>query len=505
MATNEYRDIALAQDSDPENVNRRTLLRLLLASPLLTWLPGQGLAQSSVEPRLDIRTFSTNATKVEQLRKAVETLQTRPFTDASSWYNMAGIHEINESEPDVQKVPPAIRALWHQCHRDESLFFLWHRAYVWSMEKLMQAAIGDMKFRLPYWDWYADPSLPAIFRDEFIDPAKKVKNPLYVANRNNGVNSGARIWNPAIVTDFSEDSFFDFQNSLNRSEHGTIHMAIGRGRMNMGHPTTAARDPIFWLHHANIDRLLPVWVKTSASHKAPDTFVGWDPKIYRFPKPGGGLETPTIQQLALNSAGAIDYSYENTDAPKLARPPVPARPNAITASQGKLGLMANGITSLSAKKSIKIGAGGTVDLPVASANRDKIRLMASGDKSSGITAMAIVMEGVSAAEIPQGLLSYRVFLNLPSAADTGKTKFENHYLGSIDLFSLGGHEHGAKPSRIRFPVLKVLANQLKGFGFTPNQLSVSLVPVLAPEASPPATAVLTIGEMRVEASNLPTK
>lgn len=37
----------------------------------------------------------------------------------------------------------------------------------------------------------------------------------------------------------------------------------------MGDPVTAALDPIFWLHHANIDRLWEVWLGDNAEHVNP--------------------------------------------------------------------------------------------------------------------------------------------------------------------------------------------------------------------------------------------
>src|SRR5581483_9556869 len=89
-----------------------------------------------------------------------------PNIDPTAWYNIAAIHEIDESNEaaKITKIPTNIRALWHQCHNDPVLFFAWHRAYVWSVEKLMQDAVHDPNFRLPYWNWYVHPSLPVIFR-----------------------------------------------------------------------------------------------------------------------------------------------------------------------------------------------------------------------------------------------------------------------------------------------------------------------------------------------------
>jgi Common central domain of tyrosinase len=219
---------------------------------------------------------------------------------------MACIHGFPPNDPQLPNVPVNIRALYAQCHRDDYLFFLWHRAYVASIERLMQSAVNDTTFRLPYWDWYNDPKLPEPFRTEFVDAARTIRNPLFVKNRNRGVNDGKNVWKPEVETDFNDTDFKSFQDALNFGEHGEIHIAVGTPA-NMGHPSTAARDPIFWLHHANIDRLLMVWLKRDpVAHHPPAAFSTWDSLIYRFPtahRPD--LWTPTVEESGLNAHDGI--------------------------------------------------------------------------------------------------------------------------------------------------------------------------------------------------------
>jgi len=62
--------------------------------------------------------------------------------------------------------------------------------------------------------------------------------------------------------------------ALETQPHDWVHGLIGGGRSNldiglMSNPDTAALDPIFWLHHANIDRLWQVWRESSAGHTDP--------------------------------------------------------------------------------------------------------------------------------------------------------------------------------------------------------------------------------------------
>src|SRR5882757_6072075 len=42
------------------------------------------------------------------------------------------------------------------------------------------------------------------------------------------------------------------------SIHNSIHNSVG-GFGHMQFPEVAGFDPVFWLHHANVDRLFPMW------------------------------------------------------------------------------------------------------------------------------------------------------------------------------------------------------------------------------------------------------
>ena len=48
--------------------------------------------------------------------------------------------------------------------------------------------------------------------------------------------------------------------------HNVVHSALGG---LMGDPDTAAQDPIFWLHHANVDRLWNHWIQQGGGRADP--------------------------------------------------------------------------------------------------------------------------------------------------------------------------------------------------------------------------------------------
>jgi hypothetical protein len=489
--------LELTTQKKKTNMRTRIFARCVAPSVLLFLLapvcPGQ------IYARLDIRTFSKDSQNVEKLRNAIDALQSRNRDNATAWFNMAAIHEFAEDESNI---PVFIKTLFHQCHRNRLLFFLWHRAYVFSMERLLQDAIHDPTFRIPYWDWYSDPSIPEIFRNEWLDAEHTKKNPLWVKDRNEGVNAGDPVWSPRVVTNYLNDNFNAFQNQLNGSEHSTIHVAVGT-QTNMGFPTTAARDPIFWLHHVNIDRLLPVWLKMGANHKANTNYPDWKPSDYRFPVPEWTLQqptttTPAIAELALNSNEMLGYKYDNTDPPAVPRATVPPEPKIVSSTSGGPLMLKEGREDVSSRRSVEISDGGTVKLAIKPEAGPKFRALAEPEKEKAPLNLSVVLSDVAIAKLPQGVLSYDVFVNLPKAVK-GDENFDEHYLGSISLFELGaGHDGGAASHELRFDAKPALAAAVKKAHAAPSEISVSIVPVLAPKAKKPEKTVLKIGEIRLE-------
>lgn len=54
--------------------------------------------------------------------------------------------------------------------------------------------------------------------------------------------------------------------------HNSVHGLVGNGG-HMNYPTVSAFDPIFWLHHANIDRLFAIWQALNENDANTDAWV----------------------------------------------------------------------------------------------------------------------------------------------------------------------------------------------------------------------------------------
>ncbi len=230
--------------------------------------------------------------------RAISAMQDRPIADPTSWRYQAAIHDyVRDWDPlaspgDVMPTQAEQDRYWGQCQHFSWFFLSWHRMYLFYFEQIIADTIRQLggtdwdKWALPYWNYSDDTNasarrLPPEFREPMTPD--NVPNPLLVQARNSGCNTGriiARSSQVDIITcltdrDFVSDPIggnpgfggpttgFNHDSSgsnvigkLEGTPHGSMHMAVGGF---MGAFNTAGLDPLFWLHHCNIDRLWTVW------------------------------------------------------------------------------------------------------------------------------------------------------------------------------------------------------------------------------------------------------
>ncbi|HEX8448933.1 MAG TPA: tyrosinase family protein, partial [Allosphingosinicella sp.] len=141
---------------------------------------------------------------------------------------------------------------------------------------VLQAAAGNPSLRLPYWDYETDGRIPAAYRSPtYVNSNNQtVPNPLYVANRQPQLATGSAL-TPAVVSTagaMPATSYSPFNSALEQTPHGSVHCATGVQSCPsgyMGYVPTAGNDPIFFSHHANIDRLYECWLKVNPAQRLP--------------------------------------------------------------------------------------------------------------------------------------------------------------------------------------------------------------------------------------------
>jgi tyrosinase len=389
--------------------------------------------------------------------------------DPRGWTFQANIH-------GTYTVPAA--PTWNQCQHGSYFFLSWHRMYLYYFERIARAASGNNNFTLPYWNYsnIVQAALPAEFRD----PGNA---DLYVASRNAGVNAGHDL--SPFVTDFSDafalipfiGTYFDPDNPgfggaavpapaqflgvtgmLEMQPHNVVHDAIGG---LMGDPHTAARDPIFWLHHANIDRLWVNWLAQGGGRDNPGDAL-WLNQQFTFYDENGNAVQMTGAQV-VDTAAQLNYVYD--DAPEAQLLGAAAAPQP---------------TLLAKSTQTGIPLGGrpiTVGLPV---DRDVATMKFGPLKAAAIPRRVVLSLEEITFDAPPGT-SYEIYLNLPEGSTDGRRS--PHYVGVLSFFGLfghgvAGHKHEAGPPTVRYDVTKLAAYLQTAGQWDPKNVRVTLVPIV---------------------------
>lgn len=204
-------------------------------------------------------------------------------------------------------------ATWCTCQHGNLQFLTWHRMYLYYFEQVLQAASGDPNLRLPYWDYELNGQLPAAYRDAtWVNQNNQtVPNPLRVANRQSQLNAGTGTLGSnttSTSTAMAQTSYSLFNNNLEGVPHGAVHCATGVAGCPtgyMGAVPAAGNDPIFYSHHANIDRLYECWVRVSPNTRLP-TGAQLNTS-FSFVDGTGALVTRTVGSML--TTAQLGYAY----------------------------------------------------------------------------------------------------------------------------------------------------------------------------------------------------
>ena len=246
------------------------------------------------------------AAELTAFKNGVAVMKSRPTNDPTSWAYQAAIHGTT--------LTPTQTA-WNTCQHNITHFFSWHRMEICFFERILRKASGMPSLGLPYWNYSdsADPNarfLPAAFRT----PANAT-NPLFTANRNANINNGTGQLSASAVSLAAAIPgpipFYTFSGNVNGTPHGAVHGGIGGG---MGSVPTAAVDPIFWLHHCNIDRLWNRWLAGGGGRANPPTTdtVWHNTKFTFFDEFGEQVQMTGAELLNPNVCGCRTCYDEET-------------------------------------------------------------------------------------------------------------------------------------------------------------------------------------------------
>jgi tyrosinase len=279
------------------------------------------------------------------------------------------------SPPTVPTTPLPTSAVqlefWNQCQHGTWYFLPWHRGYLLALEAQLRADIvslgGPATWALPYWNYFGGAAgsqynMPPAFAAKTLPDGSA--NPLYVAMRY-GPDGNGTIYVPTPAGEAAHPGDPDFgygpvldkcmtntvytgSNSAtkppgfggpqtgfshNGSPHGNmesnphdlVHVYVG-GQVSdtnyglMADPGTAALDPIFYLHHANIDRMWAAWNAGGNANPTDPKWLNGPTRKFIMPWPPGKSWTYTPKQV--NSLSELDYTYQELPAHHLVASPL---------------------------------------------------------------------------------------------------------------------------------------------------------------------------------------
>ena len=179
------------------------------------------------------------------------------------------------------------------------VFLPWHRYMLLVLEFELRDALGNDDFRLPYWNWSAEADSPLqtpfwspevmggsgqpVGSGRFqrfgpdglefevrldVDPrgGRRLRRVSRGLERNLGASPNGRIPSANEVAEavsrlptydtepWDDSSFGSFRNQL-EALHNPVHVFVGGDMVR----STSPNDPVFFLHHCNVDRIWRSW------------------------------------------------------------------------------------------------------------------------------------------------------------------------------------------------------------------------------------------------------
>ncbi|XP_057796072.1 polyphenol oxidase I, chloroplastic-like [Salvia miltiorrhiza] len=229
---------------------------------------------------------------------AIERMKKLPEDDPRSFMQQAFIHcaycngaynQPGQGDLDIQ-----VHNSW--------LFFPFHRWYLYFYERILGNLIGDPTFALPFWNWDNPKgmTIPPIFLDPnaaIYDSKRNPANltavvdlgmtgntdPMQLVTNNLTVMYTEMIRGNADVYDFMGQPYREGTpvspgpGSSERGSHTALHVFVGDPREpsgeDMGNFYSAGRDPLFYCHHANVDRMWTLWKDVLPSDVVPEKTI----------------------------------------------------------------------------------------------------------------------------------------------------------------------------------------------------------------------------------------
>ncbi len=474
---------------------RRKFLKAVVITGAVTTfsgtVPGIGaFAAAPLRVRRSVNNMALDDPDLSTYRDFVGLMRNNPQTQSVSWLGFANQHGDANN--------------FKFCPHGDWYFLPWHRGYVDMYEKAAMTLMKNDKFAMPYWDWTTLRNYPAAFTDRNY---KGKLNPLYVPNRGdppalrNALTGGNALTDALVGPDvmrriYKETVFEAFgtsrsvykptrdpkswvvqnnldpkwvpmgggnQGILEATPHNNVHNNIGAFMPQSNSP----RDPIFMMHHSNIDRIWAYWTALGRQNSTDTLWLNM-PFANNYIRADGSLYSWVVNDL--QSPAALGYTYDNLPTPDklLANPQRNQNLAALFDPQKKGTAKRTLAANISAAKvdahlSVPFALGAATLKSVSTESKEVIAIL-------------------SDIEIGDNVRAIRVFINRETLS-RDVSDSDPHYVTTLSFLRHNGgkghEEHKALPSA-QVNLTETLLKLAAGKRLSGDNITVQLLPVAAP-------------------------
>lgn len=280
---------------------------------------------------------------IAKYSKAIELMKALPADDPRSFMNQANVHcaycdgaydQVGFPNLDLQ-----IHNSW--------LFFPFHRYYLYFYEKILGKLIDDPTFALPFWNWDSPPGMqmPLMFANPNSPLYDKLRNANHqpptlldldynetdddqTTTKKDQISSNLTIMYRQMVSNGKTSKLFlgspyragdepePGSGSIENAPHNPVHLWCGDNTQpnleDMGNFYSAGRDPIFFAHHSNIDRMWTVW-RTLGGKRTNFTEPDWLDSAFLFYDENANLVRVKVRDCL--DTKNLGYVYQDVEIP----------------------------------------------------------------------------------------------------------------------------------------------------------------------------------------------
>ncbi|KAL5058439.1 hypothetical protein RYX36_030043 [Vicia faba] len=291
---------------------------------------------------------------IAKFERGIALMKALPRDDPRSFYQQSKVHCAYCNGAYHQQYP--FENLKIDIHRSW-FFFPFHRWYLYFFERILCDLLGDPTFAIPFWSWdnidgmqipsyftYPNSSLYHKLRDNNHMPPSIVDIQFYgdehlVSPQKQISINIASMYKNMVLASTKElfmgsplrhgDKTHPGIGSVECAPHNTLHTWVGAAdtpnREDMGTFYTAARDPTFFPHHSNIDRMWGIWKKLGQGRRDYSDEEDWlDSHFFFYDEKATLVRVKVRDCLDIKKLGYV-YQDQDLDRPWLNFQPTSTR------------------------------------------------------------------------------------------------------------------------------------------------------------------------------------